>query len=40
MAGIPGNYPRTRGQKIAGIVGAAIVFGFIAYVILKSIFGW
>ncbi len=40
MVGIPGNSPKTRGQKIAGLIMSVVVFGFIAYVVLKNIFHW
>jgi hypothetical protein len=40
MVGIPGNAPKTRGQRIAGVIGAVVVFGFIGYVIVKNVFHW
>lgn len=40
MVGLPGNEPKTRGQKIAGIIMALAIFGFIVYVILKNVLGW
>lgn len=39
MTGVPGNESKTRGQKTAGAIVAPMIFGFIAYVILKNILG-
>lgn len=38
MVGIPGSTPKTRMQKVVGIVAFVAIMGFIAYVVLKNIF--
>ena len=38
MVGIPGSTPKTRGQKLVGVLAFTAIMGFIAYVILKNIF--
>jgi hypothetical protein len=37
MVGMPGSPPTTRRQKIAAVVGATLIFGFIAYVLLRNL---
>ena len=37
MVGIPGSPPTTRGQKIASVIGATFIFGFIVYVLLRNL---
>jgi hypothetical protein len=38
MVGIPGSAPKTRAQKIVGVIAFAALMGFIVYVILKNLF--
>lgn len=38
MIGIPGSAPKTRGQKIVGVIAFTALMGFIVYVVLKNIF--
>ncbi len=38
MVGIPGSAPKTRGQKIVGVIVFTVLMGFIVYVVLKNIF--
>jgi hypothetical protein len=38
MVGIPGSAPKTRGQKIVGVIAFTAIMGFIGYVIVKNVF--
>lgn len=38
MVGIPGSTPKTRGEKIAGIVVSSAIVAFIMYVNVKNVF--
>lgn len=38
MVGIPASAPKTRGQKIVGVIAFVALMGFIVYVVLKNIF--
>lgn len=38
MVGIPGSTPKTRAQKIVGVIVFVALMGFIVYVVLKNIF--
>lgn len=38
MVGIPGSAPKTRGQKIVGVIAFTAMMSFIVYVVLKNIF--
>jgi hypothetical protein len=38
MVGIPGSTPKTRGQKIVGVIAFTAMMGFIVYVVVKNVF--
>jgi len=38
MVGIPGSAPKTRAQKIVGVIAFVAIMSFIAYVLIKNIF--
>jgi hypothetical protein len=38
MVGIPGSSPKTRGQKLVGVIVFIAIMGFIVYVVVKNVF--